>query len=248
MARQEINPEGEAPRKMAPPRLTRVNGSGATKLPRSRREKPGVKKEQILEVAVSHFGQVGYEETKWADVADAVGIGPTALYHYFVSKQHCLYEIMAAGITDFKARFDVATANQSDWSEALISLLIINFDLSDLEVLRVRILVAEQGLMGTHRDAPREEAARATARSLMRDLEFMWGAFLIRGMEQGIIPEQDPRILTRALLGLHNSVWHWFRPGGPLGLREVGMFYSSALLRVMGSEIVIPKERFDVIA
>jgi len=203
--------------------------------------------EQILEVAVSHFGQYGYEETKWADVADAVGIGPTALYHYFVSKQHCLLEIMAAGIIDFKERFEKAVSNQPDWTEALTSLLVINFDLTDLEVLRVRVLVAEQGLMGTHRDVPREEAARATARSLMRDLEFTWGAFLVRGMEQGIIPEQEPRILTRALLGLHNSVWHWFRPGGPLGLDEVGRFYSAAMLRVMGSDIVIPEERFDVI-
>jgi len=247
MARQGIDSDGDAVRKTGN-RVTRLNSNGAAKLQRSRREKPGVKKEQILEVAVSHFGQVGYEETKWADVADAVGIGPTALYHYFVSKQHCLYEIMATGIIDFKERFEEAAANQPDWTEALISLLVNNFDLTDLEVLRVRILVAEQGLMGTHRDVPREEAARATARSLMRDLEFTWGAFLVRGMEQGIIPEQDPRILTRALLGLHNSVWHWFRPGGPLGLREVGVFYSSAMLRVMGCDIVIPPERFEVLA
>jgi len=246
MAGPNLDANGEVPRRQAP-RLTRVNGANASKSLRSPREKPGVKKEQILEVAVSHFGQYGYEETKWADVADAVGIGPTALYHYFVSKQHCLLEIMAAGIIDFKERFEKAVSNQPDWTEALTSLLVINFDLTDLEVLRVRVLVAEQGLMGTHRDVPREEAARATARSLMRDLEFTWGAFLVRGMEQGIIPEQEPRILTRALLGLHNSVWHWFRPGGPLGLDEVGRFYSAAMLRVMGSDIVIPEERFDVI-
>lgn len=246
MARQGLESDSEAPRRSAP-RLSRVNGAGAAKSQRSPREKPGVKKEQILETAVQYFGRVGYEETKWADVADAVGIGPTALYHYFVSKQHCLYEIMAEGIVDFKERFETAVAGQSDWAEALTSLLVLNFNLTDLEVLRVRVLVAEQGLMGTHRDVPREEVARATARSLMRDLEFTWGAFLVRGMEQGVIPEQEPRILTRALLGLHNSVWHWFRPGGPLGLREVGMYYSAAMLRVMGSDIVIPKERFDVI-
>ena len=243
MADHDRGPDDETPHVSS----ARTRVSANAKPQRSRREKPGVKKEQILEVAVSHFGQLGYEETKWADVADAVGIGPTALYHYFVSKQHCLYEIMAAGITDFKDRFDAAVADQSDWTESIISLLVINFNLTDLEVLRVRVLVAEQGLMGTRREVPREEAARSKARSLMRDLEFTWGAFLVRGMDQGLIPEKDPRILARALLGLHNSVWHWFRPGGQLGLREVAMFYSAAMLRVMDSDIVIPAERFEAI-
>ena len=63
---------------------------------RPARLKPGVKKEQILKVATDHFGRYGYEDTKWADVAAAVDIGSTALYHYFESKQHCLFEIMAA--------------------------------------------------------------------------------------------------------------------------------------------------------
>ncbi len=51
---------------------------------RSPRMKPGAKKEQILEVATDYFGRYGYDETKWADVAAAVEIGSTALYHYFV--------------------------------------------------------------------------------------------------------------------------------------------------------------------
>ena len=48
----------------------------------------------------------------------------------------------------------------------------------------------------------------------MRDLEFAWATFLTRGMEQGAIPQADPRLLARAVLGLYNSVWHWYRPKG----------------------------------
>ena len=70
------------------------NGAGQ----RPPRLKPGVKREQIIEVATEYFGQYGYEDTKWADVAEAVGIGSTALYHYFESKQHCLFEIMVRAV------------------------------------------------------------------------------------------------------------------------------------------------------
>ena len=50
------------------------------------------------------------------------------------------------------------------------------------------------------RQLVREEAARATARTRTRDLEFAWGTFLARGMQQGHLPESDPQLLTRAAL------------------------------------------------
>ena len=68
----------------------------------------------------------------------------------------------------------------------------------------------------------------------MRDLEFAWGTFFARGMQQGLIPESDPRLLTRAVLGLYNSVWHWFHPGGTLPLPEVGKFFIGRQLAILG--------------
>src|SRR5207253_4844325 len=109
------------------------------------RQKPGVKKEQILDVAIDYFGRYGYEDTKWADVAAAVDIGSTALYHYFESKQHCLYEIMACTVADVRARFDRIVAAQPDWNEALVELLVDGFVLDDRDVLRRRVLLAEHG-------------------------------------------------------------------------------------------------------
>jgi AcrR family transcriptional regulator len=198
------------------------------------RQKPGVKKEQILKVAIEYFGRDGYEETKWADVAAAVEIGSTALYHYFVSKQHCLFEIMSQTIADYRGRFDRIVAEHDDWNEALIALLVDSFEIDEEQVLRQRIIVAEFGRVGTPRSLPREEAARASARTLTRDLEFAWGTFLVRGMQQGLIPENDPRMLTRAILGLYNSVWHWYRPNGIVTLSSVAAFFTDRCLALIG--------------
>jgi AcrR family transcriptional regulator len=195
-----------------------------------------VKREEILRVAIEAFGRNGYEDAKWADVASAVGIGPTALYHYFESKQHCLYEIMGLAVADFQDRFDRITSAHEDWNEALSELLTDAFELTEHEVLRNRVLVAEQGLIGIHRTAPREEASRSVARTRTRDLEFAWGTFLARGMQQGHIPESDPQLLSRAVLGLYNSVWHWYRPGGTLKLPDVGAFFIRRQLAVLGAD------------
>src|SRR3954465_10810837 len=81
------------------------------------------KREEILAAATERFGRDGYEDTKWADIAADVGVGATALYHYFESKQHCLYEIMDLAIEGFRARFEAIVAEHADPVEALLAVI-----------------------------------------------------------------------------------------------------------------------------
>jgi TetR/AcrR family transcriptional regulator, cholesterol catabolism regulator len=192
------------------------------------------KRADILRVATAIFGRDGFEHSKWADVAAEVGIGSTALYHYFESKLHCLYVIMADALEEDLRYIERITSESDDHVAALVTILRRLYDLDEQDVLRNRVLVSEQFLVGIHRESPREEEARQMARGRMRDLEFAWATFLARGMEQGVIPEADARLLTRAVLGLHNSVWHWYRPRGPLTLEEVSAFYVRRCLAVLG--------------
>jgi TetR/AcrR family transcriptional regulator, cholesterol catabolism regulator len=192
------------------------------------------KRDEILRTATAYFGENGYEATKLADVAAAVGIGSTALYHYFESKLHCLYVIMADALEFFRSEFERETSAHDDYLEALMAVLRGSYDLTEQDVLRNRVLVAEQGLVGVPRTSPREEEARTLARSRIRDVEFAWATFLVRGMEQGILAETDPRLLTRALLGLYNSIWHWYRPDQTLLLPTLADFFGTRMLAVAG--------------
>jgi AcrR family transcriptional regulator len=202
--------------------------------PTSRAPSSRSKRSAILATATELFGREGYEHSKWADVASAVGIGSTALYHYFESKLHCLYEIMAVALEAEVERFERVTAEHEDFAEALEALLRDAFDLSEHEILRNRLLVSEQVLVGVHRTSVREEEARQLARARTRDLEFKWAAFLTRGMEQGAIPEAEPRLLARAILGLYNSIFHWYRPRGGFALPDIADFYVPRCLAVAG--------------
>ena len=199
------------------------------------------KRDEILRTATAYFGEHGYEATKLADVAAAVGIGSTALYHYFESKLHCLYVIMADALEFFRSEFDRQTSAHEDYLDALLAALAGAYELTEQDVLRNRVLVAEQGMVGVPRTSPREEEARMLARARIRDVEFAWATFLVRGMEQGILPEADPRLLTRALLGLYNSIWHWYRPRGSMDLDDVKDFFLRRQLAVLG----LPPELAD---
>src|SRR3954465_6717017 len=192
------------------------------------------KRNEILAAATDRFGRDGYEHTKWADIAADIGVGATALYHYFESKQHCLYEIMDEAIEDFRGRFAAITAGERDPVRAFEAVLAECFDLSEHDVFRNRVLVAEQGRLSSPSSSEREEQARLAARSRMRELEFAWASFLASAMRDGAIPETDPRLLTRAVLGLYNSIWHWYRPNGIIALSRIGDYYTQLALCVIG--------------
>ena len=195
----------------------------------------GQRREAILRAATERFGRDGYEDTKWAHIAADIGVGPTALYHYFESKQHCLYEILGEAIEHFRARFTALTAAHADPVDALRAVFTDCFELSELEVLRNRLLVAEQGLLSSRRASSREEQARQAARARTRDLEFAYASFLSGAMQQGAIPATDPRMLARAVLGLYNSIWTWYRPHGLVALDRVSDFYVERMLAVVGA-------------
>jgi AcrR family transcriptional regulator len=195
----------------------------------------GAKRNEILAAATERFGRDGYEDTKWADIAADVGVGPTALYHYFESKQHCLYVIMDQALAGFHDRFDALTREHAaDPLDALVAVIDDTFRLTEHDVQRNRVLVAEQGLLSGRSSSPREEEARQSARARTRDLEFLWASFLARAMERGAIPTTDPRLLTRAILGLYNSIWHWYRPNGIVALDRVAEFFSDRAFALLG--------------
>jgi AcrR family transcriptional regulator len=195
----------------------------------------GQRRQEILRAATERFGRDGYEDTKWAHIAADVGVGPTALYHYFESKQHCLYEILDDAIEHFRVRFTTLATTHAHPVDALRAVFTDCFQLSELEVLRNRLLVSAQGLLSSRRASPREEHARQAARARTRDLEFEWASFLARAMQQGAIPENDPRLLARAVLGMYNSIWTWYRPDGIVELGRVSEFYVERMLAVVGA-------------
>jgi TetR/AcrR family transcriptional regulator, cholesterol catabolism regulator len=202
----------------------------------------GARRTEILNAAINRFGRNGYENTKWAEIADDVGIGPTALYHYFDSKQHCLYVLLDEALGDLHKRFDAITAAHDDPRDALRALCADCFDLSERDVMRNRVLVAEQVLLSGDSSSQREEQARLAGRDKTRALELAWTRLLANAMDQGAIPERDARMLTRALLGLYNSIWHWYRPDQTLLMPTIAEFFGARMLAVVG----VPPARTSV--
>ena len=140
---------------------------------------------------------------------------------------------MDQAIEGFRSRFEELTAGRRRPARAAVAVIDDCFRLSERDIQRNRVLVAEQGLLSARSDSPREEQARQAARARTRDLEFAWASFLSHAMQQGAIPKNDPRLLTRAILGLYNSIWHWYRPNGIVALNRVAEFFTDRSLALI---------------
>ncbi|MBY4212593.1 TetR/AcrR family transcriptional regulator [Rhodococcus fascians] len=198
-----------------------------------RRDGPRSKRKLILSVAIDHFGKVGYEHTKWASIAGEVGIGQTALYHYFESKAHCLLTIMKLELADSLERFDDATEGLSDPAEALKAAIGASLAASPTDALQRRILQNHMDLLATERQSVKEEAERLECRDLVHRIEVNWTALIARGIESGKFADSDPTLSARLVLALVISVWRWYRPDGKMTIDDITTLVSDAALRVV---------------
>ena len=60
--------------------------------------RPRNRRELILAAATDLFAKHGYAKVAMSDLADAVGIGPSALYRHFAGKQDVLATVLAGGL------------------------------------------------------------------------------------------------------------------------------------------------------
>jgi AcrR family transcriptional regulator len=172
------------------------------------------KRSAILAAATEEFAKNGYRASKWSDIADAVGIGQPALYHYFVSKEHCLFRIMADALRENRDFFDEAQTTNDDPREVISAGLGRVFEGDQVTRIRNRVLASEMSLLSVNHDGPqREHDAYLEARSYARDIVRDWTRYLESCMRDGRIPDrQDPHLLARALLGLSSWVFLWYDP------------------------------------
>jgi AcrR family transcriptional regulator len=193
------------------------------------------KRSLILTVAIESFGQHGYERTTWANIAGQVGIGQTALYHYFESKAHCLLTIMSLELNRSLEAFREVTADIPQADAALKAAIATAYDVSPREVLQMRILQNHMDLLATPRPSRKEESERQRARGLVRDIESEWTRLLDRGMAAGEFPRRDAHAVANVVLAMIVSVWRWYRTGGEATLDQVREDVTGACLRVVAT-------------
>jgi AcrR family transcriptional regulator len=198
------------------------------------RPSPRSKRELILATATADFARIGYRASRWSDVADSVGIGSTALYHYFVSKEHCLFTIMAEVLRDNRDYFEVISRETDDPRAVISAAMRHPFEGGDAAADRHRVVMAEMHVLSLGHTGPApEHEAYLDARGYAHDIVHAWTRYFGSLMRAGKIPAQDPHLLARAVIGLSAYPFAWYGPttGVPLEhLRETVVAHALAVV------------------
>ncbi|MCT1479920.1 TetR/AcrR family transcriptional regulator [Microbacterium sp. p3-SID336] len=93
----------------------------------TRGTRPANRRALILDAAATLFAQRGYEHVSVRDIADAVQVGPSALYRHFPGKEHILAEVLSSALDGFRAEID-ASSNREECLAALSAFILDHRD------------------------------------------------------------------------------------------------------------------------
>ena len=166
----------------------------------------------ILDVAVRVFRERGYDGSSLDDVARAAGITKASIYYHVRSKE----ELLARGVgRALDALFAVLDERPAKLGRAVARLRYIvhrTIEATVDQLPEVALLLRVRG------NTPVERRIMERRRTFDRLI-----ARLMRNAQrQGDLrADVEPRLATRLLFGMLNSVTEWYRPGGGLDAPEV---------------------------
>lgn len=176
---------------------------------------------EILRAALDAFRTRGYGRTTLDDIADRVGVGKTALYHYFPDKESILYECHRRSLAEILRH--VREARRSGGSAAARL----------TRALREHVRVMTDAVDGSPLalevpafSSPRRDRIVAQRDRYERELR----SLIIEGIERGEFRPVDPRIAVFATLGAINWIARWYRPEGSLPPAELGKAFAEFLV------------------
>lgn len=179
-----------------------------------RRGRPGHDRAAVLAAAIDLFNRKGYDATSVGDIADALGVTKSAIYHHVDSKEQLLARALDEALGELEAT--VAAATRTGGEQAAYDRLRAVVRRS-VEVLvghqpAVTLLLRVRGNSPTERDGlRRRRAVDAQLTGLVRDAV----------AEGALRADLDPELVSRLLLGTVNSLVEWYRPDGPVGVDDL---------------------------
>ncbi|WP_405801001.1 TetR/AcrR family transcriptional regulator [Streptomyces sp. NBC_01506] len=160
----------------------------------------------LLEKATLLFAEKGYENTTLQDVAAAVGVSRTALYHYVTSKEELLamlVERMSLGLADTLAAL---------WARTDLTPEGKLRELTDM-LVRQRAESPHQFRVHDQTESVLPEPLRSRHRQARRDVLAALSGVIEEGVGKGEFKPLDPRIAAFSVLGMCNWVAWWYHPG-----------------------------------
>jgi AcrR family transcriptional regulator len=179
--------------------------------------------DDILARAAALFSQRGYHGVGIRDLAEAVGLSTSTLYHYYATKQDILFAIITRFLEEFTARLvtdlrDPGVPPRQRLERAVTDHVTLTV------TRREELLAGDPVLNALSLDQQNRVAAlRRSYRDAVRDV-------IAEGVEAGDFHVADPLLAAMAMLDMLDGIRAWYHFDGPLPLPELAARYRAYAL------------------
>ena len=176
----------------------------------------------ILTAAAQIISQKGYHATSMSDIAAAVNLQKASLYHHVSSKQEILLSLLDEALELVCSRVSAVVLEPMPLPQKLRSAIKTYLrTLTEKHDLAAVLLLEHRSLNEEFRiqHFPRRDR-----------FELLWRDLLMSGAMEGIFEIEDIHMAARALLGLMNWVFTWYREDGALSIDEISDQYADLFL------------------
>jgi AcrR family transcriptional regulator len=172
----------------------------------ARKGRPGYDQQTVLDVAVTAFIEHGYDATSMGLLAARLGLSKAAIYHHFPAKSELLRSALDQALDGLEGVLlepgALTGSAASRLSYVIRGAVLVLVD----KLPYVTLLLRVRG----NTDVEREALARR--REFDRSVT---GLVEAARREGSLRTDIDPRVITRLVFGMINSIVEWYRPGGP---------------------------------
>lgn len=184
--------------------------------------------DEILSSAAVLFSRRGYHGVGIRELADAVGLSTSTLYHYYATKQDILYAIIVRFLHEFTEKLvsglrDETVTPQERLERAVTDHVIVTV------TRREELLVGSPVLSALTPEQQSDIAGlRRSYRDAVRDV-------IVEGVAAGDFSVADPLLTAMAMLDMLDGIRAWYHPEGALPLSELAAHYRAYALSLCQS-------------
>lgn len=178
---------------------------------------------EILRVAATCFGEMGYRATTLDTIAAKAGLSKVTLYRYVKSKDELLSLVFERTIESFRAGLGEIIEQRLPADEKLRRIVRYQVALLASHLSFLKVFFAENaglpGPMAARAARARREYDRAIERAY-RD-----------GVDEGLFRDLTPTLVVFGILGMCNWLHEWYQPEGRNSPAEIADVFVDLLER-----------------
>lgn len=171
-------------------------------------------REQLIDIAARMFDSKGYMQTGMADIAREIGLGRSAVYHYFSSKEEILAALVEAEALKPSQELQALLDNPSlTWTERLRRGLIDG-------IVR-RLSAGSRFLLFSRLETQIPDQLGSLYNRSRRQIYDFYVRCIREGIATGEFRELEPKVAAFAVIGMANWTSRWYSAKGPLTPEQI---------------------------